>query len=255
MDDRTVDLACAALEEFLRAGRFGGKNGEAVTAFLEHMDHHPSALVPRGGHAALESASGAGGDEASAGRLQSLQEQLEAARTDLARCESALQQAERKNEDLSGRLKAVQDKLTSLETTRLPEQEELCALQQFLNAVPQEMREIVSTYFTPQSLSVFLIQCGQFSRLNQLWESCGKAIATGRSPAGMTSFLEKLLEIFNRASGQNPATLISPAPGDAYRSEIHFRVNSDGTTVRKLLLPGLRNPGGKMQQPALVELK
>lgn len=258
MDDRTVELACAALEEFLRAGRFGGKNGEAVTAFLEHrerMGHGPALPAPDGRPMP-------GPEGASSGRLQELERQLRDLTAQLARAEqdkqalrSQLRDAQADVRRAQDAARAAEEQLKAQQAQRLRGQDELLELQHFLESVPAGARELVSGYFDTGDLATFLVQCGQFSRLNQLWEACGKAVTSGGAPAGLSPLLERLLGLFNRASGQNPATLIAPASGEPYRSEFHFRVNSDGTTVRSLLLPGLRNPGGKMQQPALVELR
>lgn len=258
MDDRTVELACAALEEFLRAGRFGGKNGEAVTAFLEHREHmrHGTALPASAAHAMP------GQHDAASGRLQELERQLRDLTAQLARAERDKQDLRTRLENAQADVRRAQDAVRAAEeqlkaqaVQRLRGQDELLELQHFLESVPAGARELVSSYFDIGDLATFLVQCGQFSRLNQLWEACGKAVTSGAAPAGLAPLLERLFGLFNRASAQNPATLIAPAPGEPYRSEIHFRVNSDGTMVRTLLLPGLCNPGGKMQQPALVELR
>lgn len=269
-----MELACAALEEFLRAGMIGSKSGAAVTDFLGHMallraqdaarapgrGLPESARVPRG--AKEQDARHPGPDGADAACLQSLQRELEAMNTALRCAETEKQELERSlkdaQEDILRAREAARDaeaRLAAQAAQRLRGQEELLELQHFLESVPAGARELASAYFALGDLATFLVQCGQFSRLNQLWEACGKAVTAGQAPAGLAPLLERLLGLFNRASGQNPATLIAPAPGEAYRSEFHFRVNSDGTTVRALLLPGLRNPGGKMQQPALVELR
>lgn len=266
MDNRTVELACRALYEFFKAGRFSGKNGDAVTAFLRHMEEAnapcvPETVVPTT-RPAVEGEQRQDCAAASDPRLEHLRQQLTAAR-------AAEQEARQAADDLSTKLtaanndaeqarsraKAAEEQLDSLRT-RLPrEQETLAAIQTFLDELPPETRELISTYFTTDSLVTFLVQCGQFNRLNQLWAACGKAVMDGRTRGDTGESLKFLLDLFNRADGQNPATMVSPAPGDAYRSEIHYRVNSDGVTVRKLLLPGLRNPGGKVQQNALVQLQ
>lgn len=258
MDDRTVELACAALEEFLRAGRFGGKNGEAVTAFLEHRERlRPGSALPAPDASAMP-----GPDGAPSGRLQELERQVRDLTAQLAQAERDKQGLRTDLESARADVRRARDaardaeeKLKAQQAQRLRGQDGLLELQRFLDSVPPAARELVSSYFDTGDLATFLVQCGQFSRLNQLWEACGKAVTAAAAPAGLAPLLERLLGLFNRASGQNPATLIAPAPGEPYRSEIHFRVNSDGTTVRGLLLPGLRNPGGKMQQPALVELR
>ena len=265
MDDRTLELACAALEEFLRAGRFGGKNGEAVTAFLEYRERMGGgdALSPASGRTAQApdaAASGRGGElerrvEALTAQLAGLERDRQDLAARLKDAQEDIRRAENAERAARSAAAAAEERLAAQQARRLRGQDELLALQHFLESVPAGARELVSAYFSLDDLMTFLVQCGQFSRLNQLWEACGKAVTAGQAPAGLSPLLERLLGLFNLASGQNPATLIAPASGEPYRSEIHFRVNSDGTTVRSLLLPGLRNPGGKMQQPALVELK
>lgn len=274
MDDRTVELACAALEEFLRA-KILGRNGEAVAAFLAHREHmrrpHATGLPPTRDAAPAENArpvragdarGAVPGAAADSGALQDLKRRVEALTAERDRAERDRQDLARRLENAQEDLREARDaaraaeaRLAAQAAQRLRGQEELLGLQHFLDTVSPGARELAAGYFTLDDLATFLVQCGQFSRINQLWEACGKAVTSGEAPAGLSPMLERLLGLFNRASGQNPATLIAPAPGEGYRSEIHFRVNSDGTTVRALLLPGLRNPGGKMQQPALVELR
>lgn len=230
-------------------------------------------MVPGGAPCASGAGSGEGAPppgapEAGAG-LRAWEEERDLLRERLAQSEEALREAERAKRELSDMLESAlsernaaraeaaeaREKLAPLEKSRLRQQDELVALQRFLGGMPGEARDLAAPYVVTDDLVTFLIQSGKFSTLNQLWQACGAAVADGRPEAGMASLLERLLAPYNRAAGQNPATLIAPAPGDAYRSEIHQRVRSDGTRVRRLLLPGLRNPGGKMQQPALVELE
>ncbi|MBD5538462.1 MAG: hypothetical protein HDQ94_00445 [Desulfovibrio sp.] len=270
MEERTLELACAALDEFFRQ-RPHGEAGPAVEAFLLHMRPAPGEAPFAGGASQAGAEAGApppGGAEPGE-RLRAVEEERDLLRARLAECEEALREAESANRKLSATLESAlseradalamareaREKLAPLEKSRLRQQDELAALQQFLGGIPEQVRELAAPYVVTDDLVTFLIQSGKFSTLNQLWQACGAAVADGRPEAGMASLLERLLALYNRTAGQNPATLIAPEPGDAYRSAIHQRVRSDGTKVRRLLLPGLRNPGGKMQQPALVELE
>lgn len=136
-----------------------------------------------------------------------------------------------------------------------PKAEALRGLQDFLEAVSLPVRQILTPYFNIDELDVFLIQCGQFNRVNQLWEACGKAVAAGAPAGEFGRLLRQVLALYNSASADSPALPIEADIGEAYKNEVHFRVKSDGSRVAELLLPGLRNPGGRVSQPALVRLR
>lgn len=266
-DERAQELACAALEELFRAR--WTKNGPAAVAFLDYMAGRPARVSGAGGESAFADAEGLGRKTLATETAFDIRGRVAFLEEELTRLESALAAAKNNNRDLSDRLdaalterdraleaaRAAEVKLAAQTRRTLRNQDELFALQEFLDSLPAAAREVLGTCFDVDDLTVFLAQCGQFGRLNQFWEVCGKAVAAGGAPGEMARVLEKLLALFNAAAGRNPAAIVAPSPGDPYRSDIHCRVASDGTTVRALLLPGLRNPGGKLQQPALVELK
>lgn len=270
MNDRAVRLACEALYEHLTKNMLTDKAGQAVTAFLRFMEsRNPVPPAPQS-PAEAEQPMPAPQHTPETGQLLREREAAEReaatwrkkhdqADADLNRLKTQHENEKaRWQSDLEQALRKAHDAETSLAAARqchVPEQESLGEIQAFLAALPQETAHLLSPYFATDSLITFLVQCGQFNRLNQLWEACGKAVTAGRATPGMTQCLEKLLALYNRAAGENLATTVAPTPGNAYNSEIHYRVNSDGRTVRTLLLPGLRNPGGKLQQKALVELR
>lgn len=178
--------------------------------------------------------------------------------------EAANKEAEKSNHELENRnfeleqakqeISNLSDKLDRELKLALREQAQLHDLQTFLTNLEDNTAEIMRNYFTLDNLMVFLVQSGQFQRLNLFWEACGKAVANGADHRGFDPALRKVFELFNSAAGDNPATLIVPEPGARYNSECQYRVQSDGTHIKEILLPGLRNPGGKQMQPALVRL-
>lgn len=138
---------------------------------------------------------------------------------------------------------------------KLFKQEDFFDLQTFLSSLSPDVRHVMTDYFNPDDLIIFLIQCGQFQRINRFWEACGKIVAKGANHLEYGLCLRKILDLYNSASPDNPAALIEPEPGSPYKSDSQLRIDSDGTQVAKVLLPGLQNPGGKLMRHALVMLK
>ena len=202
-----------------------------------------------------------------------LRDQLEKVKTERDEARKQINESQKnerilqqENSELRGELSSARKRIENLEhqlrlqQSMLPEQDQqqLTALQDGIEALPPSARELIASFYELNDLTIFLIQCGQFSRLNQCWEACCKSITDAEPREELSSFLERLLTLYNRSVktiGEKPATLIAPHPGDTYDSGKHFRIASDGRTVRKLLLPGLRNPGGKVMQQARVALQ
>ncbi|WP_278337557.1 hypothetical protein [Desulfovibrio piger] len=143
--------------------------------------------------------------------------------------------------------------LQTAQRERLPEQGQFADVQAFLRELPPDAVSLLSTCYTPDSLLTFLVQCGQFSRLSRCWEACARAVSHGAPGGPLAACLRRLLELYN-LSGDAPAAPIEPRPGDRYDYTLSDRIDSDGNTVRELLLPGLRNAGGKLMHKALVRL-
>ena len=198
-----------------------------------------------------------------------LQSQLDTAQK---RCASLMEdtsrlfQEVRANEnrliDSGSRLEAAQREVQSLKAElaaftnrQLKDQASLFEIQDFLDKLGPTTRAMLMSYYDFDSLPAFLTQCGQFSRLNQVWEACGKIVANGGEGAEFARTLEKLLALYNQAAGDSPAQAITTQPGEPYKSGLHFRVRSDGSRVARQLLPGLRNAGGKTVQQVLVTLE
>ena len=188
--------------------------------------------------------------------------EAEAAREKLREAERRQTDAERQRQALEEKLKNGEERCRLAESAlreaagrQLRDQQKLFEVQEMLENLPEEARRVAAPYLDTRNLEIFLVQCGQFDRIKHVWEACGKAVANGASPAGFAKFLRALLDIYNLASGESPATLLEARAGEPYKNELHFRVRSDGSRVRGLLLPGLRNPGGKIVQQALVSLE
>lgn len=143
--------------------------------------------------------------------------------------------------------------LQTAQRERLPEQGQFAEVQAFLRELPPDAVSLLSTCYTPDNLLTFLVQCGQFSRLSRFWEACARAVSHGAPGGPLAACLRRLLELYN-LSGDAPAAPIEPRPGDRYDYTLSDRIDSDGNTVRELLLPGLRNAGGKLMHKALVRL-
>lgn len=161
--------------------------------------------------------------------------------------------ARKTREEAEARAAQAHAALEAKRRERLPEQQQFAALQTFLNELPPDVISLLSAYYTPDSLLTFLVQCGQFNRLCLFWEACVRAVSRGASGGPLTACLRRLLEVHN-LSGDAPAATIEPQPGDRYDYTISDRIASDGNIVSELLLPGLRNAGGKTTHKALVRL-
>ena len=149
----------------------------------------------------------------------------------------------------------ARDLLEKSQQTSLPEQKELEALHTYLRSLPQDVCRLLDPYYDRSNLLIFLVSCGQFTRLVQCWEACSKAVVNGTPSKSLEQCLRTLLELYNCSAQGALATVVEPKPGDHYDYETSLRVASDGTIVQRLLLSGLRNPGGKLMHKALVQLR
>ena len=136
----------------------------------------------------------------------------------------------------------------------LPDQRQLEEEYAFLRALPPDAARLLAPYYALDNLPTFLVSCGQFNRLAQCWDACGRAVAGGAPGEPLATCLRRLLGLYNLASADTPAETVEPQPGAPYDCNTSQRINSDGRTVRTLLLPGLRNSGGKLLHKALVRL-
>lgn len=143
-------------------------------------------------------------------------------------CDDA-QGAPKEAEDRAAQTDAA---LEAAQRERLPEQRRLADVQTFLRELPPEAVSLLSTCYAPDSLLTFLVQCGQFSRLSRCWEACARAVFRGAPGGPLTACLRRLLELYN-LSGDAPAALIEPQPGDRYDYTLSDRIDSDENTVRE----------------------
>ena len=177
-----------------------------------------------------------------------LAQEVRANEAGMTEARSGLDAAQREAQNLRAELAAITNR-------QLKDQASLFEIQDFLDKLGPATRAMLRPYYDCDSLATFLAQCGQFSRLSQVWEACGKVVANGGEAAEFARTLEKLLALYNLAAGDSPAQAISATPGEPYKSGLHFRVRSDGSRVARQLLPGLRNAGGKTVLQVLVALE
>lgn len=136
----------------------------------------------------------------------------------------------------------------------LRDQEKLEEVNAFLSELSPGMEELMMRWFDLNSLPSFLVQCGQFSRISQCWTACFQAIENGRQLDDANATLKYLLGLHNRGANTLQAGLVEPEANTLYDFEISQRFDSDGSRVKELVLPGLRNAGGKLVVKALVRL-
>lgn len=136
----------------------------------------------------------------------------------------------------------------------LPDQQEFEKLYSFLSSLNHSTAEFMRLFFCLDSLPTFLVQCGQFSRISQIWAESYRAVSEGRSLPDISPVLCTLLELHNLAADNLMASLICPEEESRYDFEICQRLESDGSHIESVLLPGLRNAGGKVMVKALVRL-
>ncbi len=128
-------------------------------------------------------------------------------------------------------------------------------IEKYLEQLSPELRQLVEKYYDTAKVHIFLVQCGQFNRIGQFWEACKRRVLdTGAAPHDMPDFLRRMLELYNEATPQGEASAVVPAPGSIFDYDAQQRLGKDGVTVRKVILPGLKNPAGKVLHKALVIL-
>lgn len=265
MDERLFYLLCAAVDE--EFDRKLLKIGPAGCAFREYWRRvrtekqcdAPGIPDPHGTPDTPDKVDRAA--EALRRENAALREALEAARQEAQQlaeqareCRQRLDEAQQARTTAEDRAEQARAQLEAARQARLPEQRQLEEVHAFLRDLPQDVARLLAPYYALDSLLIFLVGCGQFSRLSQCWDACGKAVAGGAPGEALSACLRRLLALYNLSSTDTPATAVEPQPGDRYDYESAQRIGSDGGTVRALLLPGLRNPGGKVLHKALVRL-
>lgn len=124
-----------------------------------------------------------------------------------------------------------------------------------LATLSTDLQALAEKYFETTCVHIFFVQCGQFNRLVQFWEACKRHILEQEYvPNDMAHFLEQLVALYNSATPQGEAKIITALAGATFDFDVCQRVGADGTRVQALLLPGLCNPAGKVLHKALVTL-
>ena len=136
----------------------------------------------------------------------------------------------------------------------LPDQQDFEKLYSFISSLDHGTVEFMRLFFCLDSLPTFLVQCGQFSRISQIWAESYRAVSEGRHLPDISPVLCTLLELHNLAADNLMASLVCPEEESRYDFEICQRLESDGSRIESVLLPGLRNAGGKVIVKALVRL-
>ena len=191
--------------------------------------------------------------EAARQEAQQLAAQLRECRQQLETDQQARQTAENRAEAARQEAQRLEAQLQEYRPC-LPDQRQLEEEYAFLRSLPPDAARLLAPYYALDNLPAFLVSCGQFNRLAQCWDACGRAVAGGAPGEPLATCLRRLLGLYNLASADTPAETVEPQPGAPYDCNTSQRINSDGRTVRTLLLPGLRNPGGKLLHKALVRL-
>ena len=191
--------------------------------------------------------------EAARQEAQQLAAQLRECRQQLETDQQARQTAENRAEAARQEAQRLEAQLQEYRPC-LPDQRQLEEEYAFLRSLPPDAARLLAPYYALDNLPTFLVSCGQFNRLAQCWDACGRAVAGGAPGEPLATCLRRLLGLYNLASADTPAETVEPQPGAPYDCNTSQRINSDGRTVRTLLLPGLRNPGGKLLHKALVRL-
>lgn len=157
------------------------------------------------------------------------------------------------NTDLKHELLAMQMQNASLQTKAQPEDFQQASV--ILQNVPAHFRNIVGRYYNLADTSIFLTQCGFFSRLLQCWQACQMAVIEGAEPANIAAFLELVVQRYNLAFPDNQCAEILPFAGEYYDYKLQDRVGANGSKIEKMVLPGLLNPDGSLGVKSLVILK
>lgn len=197
--------------------------------------------------------------------LQEENKVLQQKNADLLQEYTALQD---KNSALEQKEKSLQETVHTLQNENaelkkklaekkdLPQQKELAAIYAALQQLDSEVKNLLTPYYELDNFLVFLMQCGQFSLLNQFWGSCKEYVLNQHSvPTGLKEFLLFLLSLYNQANKGNEAKELLAEAGSKYDYEKQQRIGENGAGVQEMLLPGLASPSGKINHKVLVILQ
>ena len=126
---------------------------------------------------------------------------------------------------------------TSEQVHPLRDQDELEKVNKVLSNLSPGMEKVLKSCFDVSSLLSFLVQCGQFSRINQCWTVCFQAIEKGSQLDDASETLKFLLLLHNLGANTLQAGLVEPEENTPYDFEISQRFDSDGSRVKELVLP------------------
>lgn len=147
------------------------------------------------------------------------------------------------------------ERLKAKPQAAVPNLEELVHIWSVLSEVEETTKELLTQYYCTDNFIVFLMQCGQFSLLNQFWGACKENVLNKQTaPKVMKVFLLFMLSLYNKANKGSEAREIIAEAGAKYNFEEQQRIGENGSTVKEMLLPGLCSPSGKISHKALVVL-
>ena len=131
---------------------------------------------------------------------------------------------------------------------------ELEKLQSQIDALSPEAKKLVGRHYDSESMSCFLIQCGQFTRLQSLWKTCQEVARRKALPPDIVQFLRTLVTLVNSASEKEKLSVIEAEAGSPYDYTKQDRVGPNGSCILRQLLPGLGGAAGNITCKVLVEL-
>ena len=184
-----------------------------------------------------------------------LQDQLADANNELQKLQEQQQQLDKKRNELESKLKAVP----------LPDtlRKQLAPEMALLEAVKAdaELAQVwlhsgeVSNENEARQLVRLVSVMGDWEELQTLWSRLADRCKSDKRPltANEQTVLQTALDFHNLRYRDRAAKLETVPVGSAFHHETMERGTPQGSTVRAVWLPGLKNAAGKLQKQALVQ--
>lgn len=143
----------------------------------------------------------------------------------------------------------------------LKDQQELKNIECFINNIPNCMRETFSRFYCLESVPKFLMQIGNYEKLENCWsflnQSQCRKFDLYNNTDNLFNIMKSLFELHRQSykdSEKDSIELLIPSIGEKYNPEKHKREGSDGDYIDIVAMPGLLRDGNIIRK-ALVILR
>lgn len=96
-----------------------------------------------------------------------------------------------------------------------------------------------------------------FERISMLWDDLGKKHKDLQSPVSeqQQQLLKLIISIYNLTLMNRQAEIVQAEIGSQFDFEQHNDMGRSGRTIQMQIMPGLRNPAGKLHKKPIVKLE